>query len=141
MNQDLEQLNLLSIFHYVVGVLTAIFACFPLIHFTIGLLMASGRLQGREPALHVIGVALMAIAALFILSGWALAVAQVIAGRALARRRHYTFCLVVAAGECLLMPFGTILGVFTIVVLMRESVKRLFREQNPRPAVSAPGGD
>jgi hypothetical protein len=141
MNQDLEHLNLLSIFHYVVGGLTAVFACIPFIHFTIGLLMASGRLEGREPALHVIGVALMTIAALFILSGWGLAVAMVGAGRALAKRRHYTFCLVVAAAECLLMPFGTILGVFTIVVLMRESVKRLFENQSPSPAVAVPAGD
>ncbi len=141
MNQDLEHLNLLSIFHYVVGVLTAIFACIPLIHFTIGLLMASGRLEGREPALHVIGIGLMAIAGLFILSGWALAVAMVIAGRSLSKRRHYGFCLVVGAAECLLMPFGTILGVFTIVVLMRESVKRLFQEQSPRPPVAAPAGE
>jgi len=28
--------------------------------------------------------------------------------------------------ECLFIPFGTILGVFTIVVLSREPVKALF---------------
>jgi hypothetical protein len=28
--------------------------------------------------------------------------------------------------ECLFIPFGTILGVFTIIVLSRESVKTLF---------------
>jgi hypothetical protein len=28
--------------------------------------------------------------------------------------------------ECLFIPFGTILGVFTVVVLSRESVKALF---------------
>jgi hypothetical protein len=28
--------------------------------------------------------------------------------------------------ECLFLPFGTILGVFTIIVLSRESVKELF---------------
>ncbi len=36
------------------------------------------------------------------------------------------------------MPFGTVLGVFTIIVLMRDSVKQLFsageRWDSPRPA-------
>jgi hypothetical protein len=27
---------------------------------------------------------------------------------------------------CVFMPFGTVLGVFTIIVLMRDSVRRLF---------------
>jgi hypothetical protein len=33
---------------------------------------------------------------------------------------------VIACIECLFMPFGTILGVFTLIVLSRESVKKLF---------------
>ena len=49
-----------------------------------------------------------------------------IAGRFLATRKHYMFCLVMAAIECLFTPFGTVLGVFTIVVLMRDSVKQSF---------------
>ena len=28
--------------------------------------------------------------------------------------------------ECIFMPFGTVLGVFTIIVLMRPSMKELF---------------
>jgi len=44
----------------------------------------------------------------------------------LKRRVSYTFCLVVAGIECILMPFGTVLAVFTIVVLMKDSVKALF---------------
>jgi len=36
------------------------------------------------------------------------------------------FCLVMGGVESIFMPFGTILGVFTISVLMRESVKQLF---------------
>ena len=36
------------------------------------------------------------------------------------------YCLVVAAVECIFMPFGTVLGVFTIIVLMRPGVKERF---------------
>jgi len=35
----------------------------------------------------------------------------------------------VAGAACLMMPFGTVLGVFTIIVLMRESVKEMFGRQ------------
>lgn len=61
-----------------------------------------------------------------ILLGWALAAANIYAGRYLTRREKYTFCLVVAAVNCANTPIGTILGVFTIVVLMRPSVKQMF---------------
>ena len=36
--QDQEQLKLLSIFHYVVGVLAALFSCFFIIHLVIGII-------------------------------------------------------------------------------------------------------
>lgn len=51
---------------------------------------------------------------------------MILAGRALAQRRRYTFCLVIAGVACMFMPFGTVLGVFTIIVLLRDSVKELF---------------
>ena len=50
----------------------------------------------------------------------------IIAGRFLPRRKHYLFVFVVARCECLFMPFGTILGVFTIILLSRESMKSTF---------------
>jgi len=58
--------------------------------------------------------------------GWIFAVIIFLTGRFLAKRKRYMFCLVIACVECLFMPFGTVLGVFTIIVLMRPSVKELF---------------
>jgi hypothetical protein len=60
------------------------------------------------------------------LVGLVFAVCVILAGRYITKRRHYIFCLVIASLNCLFMPFGTILGVFTIVILMRPSVKELF---------------
>ncbi len=68
------------------------------------------------------------VGAMAISLGWTLALLVLIAGRQLAARRRYTYCLVVAGLECLFMPFGTVLGVFTILVLARPSVKALFGE-------------
>ena len=48
------------------------------------------------------------------------------AGRSLSHRKHYWFAFIVSCIECLFVPFGTILGVFTIIVLSRQSVKTLF---------------
>jgi len=62
----------------------------------------------------------------FIACGLAFASFVLATGRCLAKRKHYTFCLVMAAIECIFMPFGTVLGVFTIIALNRETVKRLF---------------
>jgi hypothetical protein len=63
----------------------------------------------------------------WVLFGWTLVVCVVIAGVSLSHRKRYTFCLVVAGLEAVLcMPFGTILGVFTIIVLLRPGVKTLF---------------
>lgn len=57
---------------------------------------------------------------------WTAAALLLFAGRFLSQRRHWLFCLIVAGLSCLNMPLGTVLGVFTIIVLNRESVKSLF---------------
>jgi hypothetical protein len=130
MTRDQEHLRLLSIFHYVVSGLIALFALFPVIHLVVGLFLvfAPNKFtgQGQEPPPVFLGWVFVIIALLFITAGWVFAAFVLTTGRFLARRKHYTFCLVMAAIECVFMRFGTILGVFTIVVLMRESVKPLF---------------
>jgi hypothetical protein len=129
MNQDQEHLRLLSIFHYVVGGVLGLCACFPVIHLIIGILALGGGLDGhnRHPGADVVvGLMFIVVALVVIVMGWALAVAVILAGRMLAQRRNHTYCLVVAAIECMFMPFGTVLGVFTIIVLIRPSVKALF---------------
>ena len=128
-NRDQEHLKLLSVFHYVVGGLTALFALFPVLHLVFGLVMvlAPEKLEeGGEGPPALIGWFFVIFAGLFIATGWSIAALVITAGRFLAKRKHYLFCLVVAGLECILMPYGTVLGVFTIIVLMRDSVKEAF---------------
>jgi hypothetical protein len=134
MTQDEQYLNLLSIFHYVVAGLTALFSCFFLIHIAIGIAMLCGAFEGKDApprfiGLLFIGLLFIIFPALFIMTSWVLAGFMIAAGRKLRRRVSRTFCLVIAGVECILMPLGTVLGVFTIVVLMKESVKALFEGQ------------
>jgi hypothetical protein len=39
------------------------------------------------------------------------------------------FSFILACIECLSMPFGTILGVFTIIILSKDSVKALYENK------------
>ena len=129
MNEDIEYLRLLSIFHYVVGGIAALFACFPIIYIAVGVLAlyAPGSMDAEGDALPVLfGWIFIVVGGGLILVGWAFAVFTMIAGRYLARQTHYLFCMVMAAIECIFMPFGTVLGVFTIIVLSKPAVKKMF---------------
>jgi hypothetical protein len=127
---DDEHLRLLSIFFYVKGGITAVFACIPIIHVVLGLVFiiapqTFGHGNDQPPAflcwLFVI------LGGFLILFGWAFAILALMTGGCIGRRKHYTFCLVVACIECLSVPFGTVLGIFTLLVLNRASVKELFK--------------
>jgi hypothetical protein len=141
MNQDLEHLRLLSIFHYVVAGLVALFACIPFLHLFMGFAMIHHWGDwGPSPPPMFVGWMLIAFAAFFISCGWALAICIALSGKFLAERRHHTYCIVIAALSCLFAPFGTVLGVFTLLVLLRDSVKRLFdgTAAAPLPAANPP---
>lgn len=144
MNRDEEHLNLLSIFHFVLGGFLFLFACFPLLHLGMGILILSGTLDAPEEVPPFIGWFLVIFPAIIILTGWTVSGLVVFAGCKLRQRQMRTFCIVVAAIECMFAPFGTILGVFSIVVLTRDSVARLFEgnpfgvPRNPAATVNAP---
>src|ERR1700742_3100547 len=125
MADDIEHLRLLSIFHYVVGGLALLFACFPLVHVTIGsiFIYAAGHAHsasGDAPP-EIIGWIMVFFGLAFFALGIAFGVGLLWSGHCLARRKHYQFSLVMAGIECLFVPFGTVLGVFTLVVLSRDS--------------------
>ena len=131
MNRDTEHLQLLAIFHYVVAGLAGLFSFFPLIYTIIGTMFIFAARHGtakpgEDLPPEFLGWIFSVIGSLLFLIGLAMAVCILIAGRSLALHKRYSFALVMACIECLFIPFGTILGVFTIVVLSRESAKALF---------------
>jgi hypothetical protein len=125
-DDDLAQLRLLSVFHYVMAGLVALVALFPALYLVLGLLLATGRLAAEEEGSMVIGWLMASCGSFFAIVGFALVAIVAGAGFSLAAHRRYTYCLVVAAVLCLLAPFGTLLGVFTIIVLVRPSVHARF---------------
>jgi len=132
-DKDFEHLKLLVTFHYIVAAITAVFSSFPLIHVFIGLIfMLNPHGFGTDsrqffPA-RMFGMLFFVIGSLFVLFGWTLAALTIYAGRSIKRREKYTLCVVVACLNCMHMPIGTILGVCTLLVLFRDSVRQLFAE-------------
>jgi hypothetical protein len=131
MNRDQEHLQLLAIFHYVVAGLAALFSFFPLLYTTVGTIFIFAARHGttkpgEELPPEFLGWIFAVIGSVLFLIGIAMAICILIAGRSLALRKRYSFAIVMSCIECLFVPFGTILGVFTIVVLSRESVRGLF---------------
>lgn len=135
MNEDAEHLRLLSLCHYVFGALVAVGALFPGIYVVFGIFMITGAdFFGEEKPPAFFGWLMIGFGLLFLLLILAYAAALLWAGRSLAQRRGWTFCVVVAALSCTVMPFGTVLGVFTLIVLSRPSVRPLFAGEAPLQA-------
>jgi hypothetical protein len=126
MSQDEQYLDMLVIFHYIVGALMAMFSCFPVIYSVFGIAMLSGAMDGKNPPPAVVAWIFILVPIIFILTGWAISALIIIAGSKLKRRVSWTFCVVVAAIECMFAPFGTVLGIFTLIVLMKDPVKASF---------------
>ncbi|MFK7776700.1 MAG: hypothetical protein QM501_01095 [Gimesia sp.] len=63
------------------------------------------------------------------LIGIAILFCIILAGQSLAQYENYTLCMSVAIAECLIFPIGTLIGVYTIIILRRDSVKKIFAEQ------------
>ena len=126
---------MLAIFHYVVAGLAALFSFFPLLYTTVGAVFIFAARHGtakpgEDLPPEFLGWIFAVLGALLFLIGIAMAICILITGRSLALRKRYSFAFVMACIECLFIPFGTILGAFTIVVLSRESVRELFSTTN-----------
>lgn len=125
-----EQVRLISIGYYVVAGLTGLFSLIPGIHITIGMLALLGKFEpdpssGDFPA-ELFGGIFVAVGSLLMLMGFTLTALVAIAGRKLKQFKSRTYCLVIAAVLCAIFPLGTVLGVFTILILSKPEAKTLF---------------
>ena len=133
-------------FHYIVGAITFAYSSIPLIHVFIGLMFMlnpRGFAQKGDPdfPLRYFGLAFVLIGGGIVLFGWTLGAMTAYAGRCIKRREKYLLCFILACVNCLHMPLGTILGIFTLIVLSRDSVKQLFEvnKSSSRPPAWTPG--
>ncbi len=131
---DADHLKLLSIFHFICSGLALLGIFFLLLHFAImhavfeNPQLWQNQKSGSPPAaFFLIFKVLYLVFGLWFLLSCAL---NIISGLCLASRKGRTFSLVVAGLNCLHVPLGTVLGVFTFVVLLRDSVRELYEAQS-----------
>ena len=88
MKEDEQYLDLLAIFHYIVGGLTALFSCVFLLHVAMGIAMLCGAFDGKNAPPRFFGWFFIVFPSFLILTGWTLAGFIIAAGRRLKRRRR-----------------------------------------------------
>ena len=127
-DQDREHLRLLTIFYYIWAGFQALGGLVGLAFVGVGAFFASSPqfAQSNNPPPPWFGAIFAGIGALVFVSVEGMAALSFFTGRFLSRRKHHTFCVVIAALNCMSVPFGTALGIFGILVLQRPSVKALF---------------
>lgn len=128
--RDKEHLRLLSVFYFISAGLSAFFALFPLLYAVMGVVFLSipNQIQhaGDNPPPAIFGWVLFGFGIGLTILFLAFAVVKLLAGFAIRKRKHRVFVLIVAGFSCLSIPYGTLLGVFSFIVLGRPSVAALF---------------
>jgi heme/copper-type cytochrome/quinol oxidase subunit 3 len=136
---DEEHLRLLRIGYLIVGGTAAFTGLFGLFYTAMGVfIVVAGKTASSrhgQPPPELMGVIFIAIGALVLLLAVGYASLAFLTARFLKERRARTLCLLTAGISCLYIPFGTVLGAFTFIVMGRPSVRALF---NPPPQPPVP---
>ena len=127
---DQSALDSLAIFHFIYAGLLALTGLVVIAIGALGTAVVASAAH-RHGSGFLAGGAFMIV--MFVVAGFIFLKAGIVAfsGFGLRKARHRTVTQIVACLCCLNVPLGTILGVFTLVVLSRPSVLALYqyREQ------------
>jgi hypothetical protein len=131
-----KNLRAIEVFHYVYGALTCFCGLFVLLVVALGGLLSSDWMMenASEAPPPWLGSLLSGIGMGVFLFVEAVGVLNIYSGRCIARRKHRTLSMVVAAFDCLSIPLGLILGIFTLVALSDDEVRREYEVGAPVPA-------
>jgi hypothetical protein len=129
---DTEHLKLLSIFYMVSAGLSAFYSLIGLIYTAFGVFVFEmiSKMPTRDandvPPPAFIGWIISGFGFLFFLAFAAVAALKLRTAFCIKGRKSRILCLVIAVISCLEIPYGTLLGVFTFIVLDRASVRSEF---------------
>jgi len=128
--RDAEHLKLLSLFHFILASLGLFGIAFLALHlvlmsaFFTNPEMWKNTKSGPPPEIFLkLMLGGYAFGAVVILTGGVL---NLLSGLFIRKRRHRMFSIIIGGLNCLHVPFGTLLGVFTILILSRDSVRKTY---------------
>jgi hypothetical protein len=127
---DAEHLKLLSVFHFVGAGLAGVSLLLLYGHYSLFSQMLSGPMPGQQPGGPPFPLD-MFVWMRWIYVAWALmsvgmGLVNLASGLFMKTRSYRVFSIVVAALNCFYVPLGTTLGIFTIIVLVRDSVRETY---------------
>jgi hypothetical protein len=134
MNKDLNHLKLLGILHTVWGILAILCGLLFGIMFIVLGANPSVEISGNmsPEAAHgffmLVGAVAVGLSSIY-------GILMLVAGGKLRKQRGYGFCFFVAILDLFGFP-GIILGIFTLIVLLRPTVKQLFKGGAPLPPIT-----
>lgn len=133
---DNEHLNLLSLFQLISGIFTLAYSVFMALYFGIitFAFIFGDRFDAAENPLNsnfpiefrTVFISIMVICLTFAI---ALGIAKIFSSKFLKQRKNRTFSIVISCIECFSFPYGTLLGVLSIIVLNRGNVKNIYHNQ------------
>lgn len=124
-----RHLSTLSILHYVYGAFICLLGLSMLALVFLGVWVNSPWVQeqmagdGPEP---LVGFVLSGVGVVLLVFLETLGILNLVSGRMIDQRRNRTFTQVVAALNCLNIPFGIALGIFTFVAMADDEVREAY---------------
>jgi hypothetical protein len=126
--QNSDMISLVSIFHFVLGGFQMLFSLVGLVYVAIGAMVASGAMESTKgnPPPPELGWVFGGFGVVFVLVFVTIGFLTIRAGINIRRRRRRTFCMVIDSILCLMVPFGTIVGIFGLVLLTKAETAEEF---------------
>ena len=130
--RDQEHLRLLALFHYISGAVTIAFSLlYGLWVLVVSVMFASIPQQARgninDPLAQQFPLMMVGMFGIFCVIGIIYGIVEIVAGRFISQRRLRIFTIIASLPRLLFIPYGTILTVFTLLVLDRASVRLSYR--------------
>jgi len=126
--QNGDMLSVVPIFHFVLGGFQMLFSLIGLVYVAVGAMMASGVMESTKgnPPPPELGWIFGAFGVVFILVFITIGFLTIRAGINIRLQRKHTFCMVIDSILCLMVPFGTIVGVLGLVLLTKSETAEKF---------------
>lgn len=135
---DNEHLKLLRFGYLISGAWNVLFVFFPLLYVAMGvfLITASSQNAMDETPPREVGLMLVVIGCTISAVMAVISTLKLLTARAIGRRTSRMLCLVTAAITSFALPYNTALGVATMLVLSRPSIRQQFDPQSIPPSAA-----